>query len=102
MTEALAEAVIRVADENTAPVVPAGPAFADAMAGRPGLDLLIEDGRHPTPAGTFLFALIIIETVLGIDVRTIKGTPFVDPELGEYLKESAHRTADAFLGRSAD
>lgn len=102
MTEKLAEAVVRVANENEALVVPVGPAFADAMAGRPGLDLIIEDGRHPTPAGTFLFALVIIETVLSIDVRTIRGTPFVEPELGEYLKLSAHRTVSDFLGRSAD
>lgn len=101
MTEQLANAVVKVANENEALVVPVGPAFADAMANRPGLDLIIEDGRHPTPAGTFLFALVIIEAVLNIDVRTIKGTPFVDADLGEYLKASAHQTVAEFLGRSA-
>ena len=100
MTEQLAKAVVQVANENDALVVPVGPAFADAMVNRPGLDLIIADGRHPTPAGTFLFALVIIETVLNIDVRTIKGTPFVEPELGEYLKISAHKTVQDFLGRT--
>jgi hypothetical protein len=57
MTQQLAEAYTRAANDNDAFVIPAGLAFARAIAQRPGLNLYQPDKRHPSLAGTYLAAV---------------------------------------------
>ena len=47
-----------VAAANHAAVVPAGPAWAASLHGRPRLVLHVADKKHPTPAGTYLTACV--------------------------------------------
>jgi hypothetical protein len=61
----LTRSVLRVANPAHAAVAPAGPAFALVRAARPELELFIEDGSHPSPAGSYLAACTIYATVFG-------------------------------------
>lgn len=99
MTAELARATVKVANDCKALVLPVGFAFEEAMKGRPGLDLLIEDRRHPKPEGTYLMAAVIIEALLGIDARSLAADAGVEPGLAAYLRETAHETLCAFYGR---
>ncbi len=52
MTAPLAEKFTIAGNRHDALVVPAGLAFARSIAERPGLDLYVDDKRHPSLAGT--------------------------------------------------
>jgi hypothetical protein len=52
----LAEAYRALGKELGADVVPVGLAFVESRAHRPGLKLYDRDGKHPTPAGSYLTA----------------------------------------------
>ena len=56
MTAQLAEQYTIAGNANDALVIPAGLAFAKAVARRPELELYQPDKRHPTLAGTYLAA----------------------------------------------
>jgi hypothetical protein len=56
MTQALAEQYTVAGKANDALVIPAGLAFAAAIAKDPKLELYVADKRHPTLAGTYLGA----------------------------------------------
>jgi hypothetical protein len=56
MTAQLAEQYTIAANANDALVIPAGLAFANAIAKDPKLELYVADKRHPTLAGTYLGA----------------------------------------------
>jgi hypothetical protein len=56
MTAQLAEAYTVAANANDALVIPAGLAFAVAIAKDPQLELYVSDKRHPSLAGTYLAA----------------------------------------------
>jgi hypothetical protein len=64
MTAQLAEAYDAVGHENDALVVPAGLAFARAMA-RPTIDLYMADNAHPTLRGTYLSAATVYASLFG-------------------------------------
>lgn len=59
MTQQLADATTKVANDNNAMVIPAGLAFANALKERPDLKLTVADNRHPTAAGSYLEAAVI-------------------------------------------
>ena len=54
MTQQLAEQYTIAGNANDALVIPAGLAFAKAIAKRPSLELYQPDKRHPSLAGTYL------------------------------------------------
>ncbi|MCF0253833.1 MAG: hypothetical protein HUK26_05825 [Duodenibacillus sp.] len=99
MTARLADAIIGAANDCRALAVPAGLAFALAFERRPEAGLIIADKRHPTVAGTYLEACVLIESVYGADVRAIGFAPGVEPELAAFLRGVAHETAARFYGR---
>jgi hypothetical protein len=49
-------------------ILPAGEAWQQALKRDPKSGLYVEDKLHPTPAGTYLAALVIAHGVAGIDV----------------------------------
>ena len=59
MTKQLADATIKVANDNKAMVIPVGLAFANALKDRPDLKLTVADNRHPTAAGSYLEGAVI-------------------------------------------
>ncbi len=56
MTAQLAEQYTLAGNANDALVIPAGLAFAKAIARQPSIELYVEDKRHPSLAGTYLAA----------------------------------------------
>lgn len=54
MTKQLADAYTKAGNDNDVLVIPAGLAFAKAIARKPDLELYQPDKRHPSVAGTYL------------------------------------------------
>ena len=72
MTQELDDAYTAIGAELDAQVVPVGRAFANSLAARPELNLVVPDRKHPTLAGTYLaactfFAALHGETPVGVD-----------------------------------
>ena len=72
MIDELDAAYTGVGEELGAAVVPVGRAFQAALASRPELQLVMDDDKHPTLAGTYLAACIFFaalhgETPVGVD-----------------------------------
>lgn len=63
MTAQLAEQYTIAGNANNAVVIPAGLAFAKAVAKRPDLELYQPDKRHPTVAGTYLASSTVYATL---------------------------------------
>lgn len=102
MTEELASAIIKTANENGAMVIPAGLAFAEAASRRPDLKLIGEDRHHPLPCGTYLEACAICAALTG---QSPQGAPFrglgasrVTSEEADFLQGIAWEVAREFFG----
>lgn len=96
MTQQLAEAYVKAANDNDAFVVPAGLAFARSIAKRPDINLYVEDKRHPSLAGTYLGALTVYAALfrkspVGLSYRA--GLP---EDVARHLQEVAQETVTAF------
>lgn len=92
MTQQLADAYTSVARANGAMVIPAGLAFAKAIAKRPSLELYVPDKRHPSLAGTYLAAATMLGAVSGKSPVDSTYTAGLDPELARFLRETAWET----------
>jgi hypothetical protein len=98
MTAPLAEAYTVAGNANNALVIPAGLAFARAIAERPALDLYVADLRHPSLAGTYLAAATTYATLLG---RSPEGNSYragLDAETAAFLQRVAWETVRAYFG----
>jgi len=98
MTAQLAEQYTVAGNANDALVIPAGLAFAKAIAKRPELELYQADKRHPTLAGTYLAACT---TYAAIHKKSPVGNPYVaglDPELAAFLQGVAAETVREYFG----
>lgn len=104
MTAQLAEAYTEQGNQNGMLVIPAGLAFAEALAQRPGIALYQPDKRHPTREGTYLAAATAYATIYGrspLDNPAV-GLPAIgtlDPETAGFLRSVAWKTVTAYLGR---
>ena len=96
MTQQLADAYTSVAKANGAMVIPAGLAFAKAIAKRPALELYVPDKRHPSLAGTYLAAATMLGTVSGKSPVGSTYTAGLDPELAKFLRETAWETVNEY------
>ena len=73
MTAQLAEAYTIAGNANNALVIPAGLAFARAVAKQPELNLYVPDKRHPSLAGTYLATCVVFAALTG---RSPVGNPY--------------------------
>jgi hypothetical protein len=96
MTEQLAVEYIKAGQQNNALVVPAGYAFANSVAKRPDLSLIIADKRHPTLAGTYLAACTVLASVYKINPIGNKYAAGLSPEVATHLQTVAWETSQAF------
>ena len=99
MTVQLAEQYTIAGNANDALVVPAGLAFARAIAGRPGLELYTADKRHPSLAGTYLGACTTYAAIRGKSPVGSTYTAGLDPELAAYLQAAAWEAVKAYYGK---
>jgi hypothetical protein len=96
MTEQLAAEYIKAGQQNNALVVPAGYAFANSVAKRPDVSLIIADKRHPSLAGTYLAACTVLASVYKINPIGSKYLAGLSPEVAKHLQTVAWETSQAF------
>ena len=99
MTAELAEQYTLAGNANDALVIPAGLAFAKAIARRPSLELYQPDLRHPTLAGTYLAACTTFAAIEKKSPVGNKYTAGLDPELAAFLQSVAAETVKEYFGR---
>ena len=99
MTQLLAEQYTLAGNANQALVIPAGLAFARAVAARPALELYQPDLRHPSLAGTYLAAATVLSAVTGKSPVGNSYTAGLDKELAGFLQQVAWDTVQAYYGK---
>jgi hypothetical protein len=99
MTAQLAEQYTIAGNANDALVIPAGLAYAKAIARRPELELYQPDKRHPTLAGTYLAACTTYATLRKKSPVGIKYNAGLDPELATFLQTVAQDTVKEYFSR---
>ena len=99
MTAQLAEQYTVAGNANNALVIPAGLAFAKAIAKRPELELYQPDKRHPTLAGTYLAACTTYAALRKKSPVGIKYSAGLDAELATFLQTVAADTVNEYYGR---
>jgi hypothetical protein len=98
MTAQLAEQYTIAGNNNDLLVIPAGLAFAKAIAKRPDLEFYQPDKRHPALIGTYLAACT---TYAAIYKKSPVGNSYragIEPALAAFLQETAQETVREYFG----
>ena len=98
MTAMLAEQYTRAGNANEALVIPAGLAFAKAIARRPDIELYQADKRHPSVAGTYLATCAVYATLYRKSPVGLSYTAGLSPELAALLQASAWEAVQDYFG----
>ncbi len=96
MTAQLAEQYTAAARANGAKVIPAGLAFARAIAARPELELYAPDKRHPSLAGTYLSACTTYAALTGKSPVGLTYTAGLPPDTARLLQTAAWEAVQAY------
>ena len=99
MTTQLAEAYTVAGNDNNALVIPAGLAFARALAKQPELTLHAPDKRHPSLAGTYLATCVVFAALTG---RSPVGNSYlanIDAPTAAFLQNVAWETVQEYYGK---
>lgn len=96
MTAELAAEVVKAGRENNLRVVPAGPAFAASIAKRPDLNLYAPDKRHPSLAGTYLGAAVVMASLFKKSPVGNSYTAGLPPDVALHLQTVAWETVQGF------
>jgi hypothetical protein len=99
MTAALAEEYTKAGNANDLLVIPAGLAFARALAEKPGVILHDPDKRHPSLAGTYLAAATVYAALYRRSPVECTYNAGLDPELARFLRGIAWQTVKAYYQR---
>ncbi|HEY5323663.1 MAG TPA: hypothetical protein VIK58_12610 [Caldimonas sp.] len=99
MTAQLAEQYTIAGNANDALVIPAGLAFAKAIARRPELELYQPDKRHPTLAGTYLAACTTYAAIRKKSPVGIKYDAGLGAELATFLQTVAADTVKEYYAQ---
>jgi len=99
MTAQLAEEYTIAGNANDALVIPAGLAFARAIARSPDLELYQPDKRHPSLAGTYLAACVVYATVTGKSPVGNTYTAGIDASTANFLQTTAWETVREYFGK---
>jgi hypothetical protein len=97
MTGELAEQYTIAGNDNDALVIPAGLAFAKAVAKRPDLELYQPDRRHPTLLGTYLAACTTYAAVYGKSPAGNTYTAGIDPATARFLQDTAEQAVREYF-----
>jgi hypothetical protein len=96
MTTPLAAEYTKVGKANRALVVPAGLAFANSIAKRSDIPLIIADKRHPTLQGTYLSACAVLASVYKVNPVGNKYTAGLPADVAAHLQAVAWETAQKY------
>ena len=97
MSAQLTEQYTIAGNDNDALVIPAGLAFAKAVARRPDLELYQPDKRHPTLLGTYLAACTTYAAVYGKSPTGNTYTAGIDPATAAFLQNTAYETVREYF-----
>jgi hypothetical protein len=96
MTQQLADAYTAAAKANGMKVIPAGLAFARAIAAKPDLELYVADKRHPSLAGTYLAAATTYAALWGKSPVGLSYTAGLPADVVQVLQKAAWDTVQAY------
>jgi hypothetical protein len=96
MTGPLAAEYTQVGQANNALVVPAGLAFANSLATRSDIPLIIGDKRHPTLQGTYLGACSVLASVFKVNPVGNAYTAGLPADVAAHLQAVAWATAQKY------
>jgi len=91
MIHDLSDSYVTLGEKLNVQVVPAGLAWATALAKSPDLILHTEDQSHPTPTGTYLAACVFYATLFNASPEGATGTLTIEGENVLDLSESNAR-----------
>ncbi len=97
MTAGLAEQYTKAGNDNEALVIPAGLAFARAIAARPDLELYQPDKRHPSLLGTYLAAATTYATLTRQSPEPLSHTGGIDGGIAVFLRKVAWEIVQDYL-----
>jgi hypothetical protein len=97
MTAQLAEQYTLAANANDALVIPAGLAFARAIAKRADLELYAPDKRHPSLEGTYLAACTVYATLYRKSPVGLKYTAGLAPDVAALLQTAAWEAVEEYF-----
>ena len=96
MTAQLAEQYTAAAKANGAKVIPAGLAFARAIALKPDIELYVADKRHPSLAGTYLAACTTLAALYGKNPVGLSYTAGLPADVVRTLQTAAWEAVQAY------
>ena len=96
MTEQLLAEYVKAGKANNAQVIPAGLAFANSIKARPELNLYIADKRHPSLAGTYLAACVVMASLFKQNPIGSSYTAGLAPDIAQHLQRVAWETVQSF------
>ncbi len=96
MTAQLAVEYVKAGRANQMRVVPAGPAFAASIAKRPDINLYAPDKRHPSLAGTYLGASVVMATLFKKSPVGNTYTAGLPADVAQHLQAVAWETVQSF------
>jgi hypothetical protein len=96
MTEQLAAEYVKAGKQNGVKVVPAGYAFANSIKVRPDLNLYVADKRHPSVAGTYLGACVVLASVFKVNPIGSSYTAGLPADIAKHLQTIAWETVQKF------
>lgn len=96
MTQQLADAYSVAGKTQGLKVIPAGLAFARAIAAKPDLELYVADKRHPSLAGTYLAACTTYAALWGKSPVGLGYTAGLPAEIVRLLQTAAWDTVQAY------
>ncbi len=99
MTAQLAEAYTVAGNDNDALVIPAGLAFARAIAKRPDLEFYQPDKRHPTQIGTYLAACTAYAAIYKKSPVGNSYTADIDAQTANFLQAVAWETVNEYYAK---
>ena len=98
MTAQLAEQYTIAGNNNDVLVIPAGLAFAKAIAKRPDLEFYQPDKRHPALIGTYLAACTTYAALYKKSPVGNTYTAGIDPATAGFLQKTALETVQEYFG----
>jgi hypothetical protein len=99
MTAQLAEAYTVAGNDNNALVIPAGLAFARAIAKQPELNLYVADKRHPSLAGTYLASCVVFAALTGKSPVGNLYIAGIDAPTAKFLQTVAWETVQEYYAK---
>jgi hypothetical protein len=97
MTRQLADAYTKAGNDNDVLVIPAGLAFAKAIARKPDLELYQADKRHPSLAGTYLASCATYATLFRKSPVGATYTAGLPAETVKLLQQAAWDTVQEYF-----